>query len=109
MTCKTLQRPLSWASSPRATTSAAVGLNAPSGKRTGPEKNAAKLVITPTTAAVIAVSGALKRRSPRLVSTRGAPARINPKDGRNVNHTVTRVVARASAKLPPRISERGFP
>ena len=90
MTCKTLQRHLCWASSPSATTSAAVGLNAPSGQRTGPEKNAAKLPITPTTAAVIAVSGAPKRRSSRLASTRGAPASMNPKDGKNENHTVNR-------------------
>ena len=100
ITCNTLNPSFNWASRARASTSAAAGLQLPAGHSTGPAKNTARLAITPTTAAVIAVSGAPRRRSSRLASTRGAPARMNPNDGTKVNHTVTRVAARAAGQLP---------
>ena len=43
----------------------------------------------------MALSGAPMRRSPLEASTSGAPARMKPKEGRKVNHTVTSTAARA--------------
>ena len=56
------------------------------------------MAITPTTTAVMALSGAPKRRSPRVASTRGAPARMKPKEGRKVNQVTTPA---AAAPPPP--------
>ena len=44
-------------------------------------KNRARLTNTPTTAAVMAVSGAVKWRLPWVLSTKGPPARVNKKRG----------------------------
>ncbi len=53
--------------------------------------------MTPTTAAVMAVSGAVNLRSPCVLSTSGPPAKMNRNDGRKVNQ-VTRTAASAPAK-----------
>ena len=45
--------------------------------------------MTPTTAAEMAVSGAVMRTSPRVDSTSGPPARMKMKDGRKVNRVAT--------------------
>ena len=49
--------------------------------------------MTPTTAAVIAVSGAFSRRLPCVDSMRGPPARMNTNDGRNVKKVTTHAAA----------------
>ena len=72
----------------------------PAGRSTGWAKNRAKLTITPTTAAVIAVSGAPRRRSSRLASTRGPPQRMKPKLGKKVNHTTTNEASTAPSHWP---------
>lgn len=51
--------------------------------------------MTPTTAAVIAVSGAVKRISPCVLSISGPPAKINMNEGRKVNQ-VTKQAALAA-------------
>ena len=99
ITFSTLQRSRSWANNAAATTRRAQGLILPAGQSTGPAKNTAKLAIRPTTTAVIALNGAPKRMSPLEASTSGAPARMNPKEGRKVNHTVTRVAAIARSQF----------
>ncbi|MNN82612.1 hypothetical protein D3C81_1995620 [compost metagenome] len=53
--------------------------------------------ITPTTAAVMPVSGAVNLSSLWVDSTNGPPARMKRKDGRKVNQ-VTRAAANAPAR-----------
>ena len=53
--------------------------------------------MTPTTAAVMAVSGAVKFTLPWVDSTSGPPAKMKMNDGKNVNH-VTSVAASAPAR-----------
>ncbi len=75
----------------------------PSGQNTCQAKNTARLRITPTTAAVIPVSGAVNCRFPCVDSTSGPPRRMKRKDGRNVNKVATtapRQPASASAPGP---------
>src|SRR4030067_2443705 len=59
------------------------------GQKVCQAKNTARLRMTPTTAAVMAVSGAVNLSSPRVASTLGLPARINRKDGRKVKKVAT--------------------
>src|SRR5215831_20120347 len=68
----------------------------PSGQSTCQAKKTARLTITPTTAAVIPVSGAVNLRSPCVVSTSGPPSRMKTNDGRKVKK-VTTVAAVAPA------------
>ena len=95
ITWRTLQRHWSCATSAAITTRAAHGWNVPLLNNTGLAKKSARLAITPTTTAVMALRGAPRRRSFRLASTKGAPARMKPKEGRKVNHTVIATAARA--------------
>ncbi len=62
--------------------------------------------MTPTTAAVMPVSGAVNFTSSRVASTAGPPTRMNRNDGRNVKIVATVAPATpANTKLPgPRIS-----
>ena len=53
--------------------------------------------MTPTTAALMAASGAVNRRSPRVASTSGAPAKMNTKDGRKVKKVTTRAATTPAA------------
>ena len=69
----------------------------PLGKNTWYAKKTPRLAITPTTAALMAVRGAVKRKLPWVDSMIGAPIRINKKDGKKVNH-VTSMAAKAPAK-----------
>ena len=61
----------------------------PFGHKTFLAKNIARLIITPTTAAVTAESGALNLRSPLVASTPGPPKKINKNDGKKVNNVAT--------------------
>ena len=58
--------------------------------------------MTPTTAAVIPVSGAVNRNWPCVVSISGPPARMNRKLGRNVKYVATHAPA-----MPASASESG--
>ena len=49
--------------------------------------------MTPTTAAVMPVSGAVNRSWPCVVSTSGPPARMKKKLGRNVKYVATQAPA----------------
>lgn len=49
--------------------------------------------MTPTTAAVIAESGAVNAMRPCVVSMSGAPSRMKTNDGRKVNHVATQAAA----------------
>ena len=53
--------------------------------------------MTPTTAAVMAVRGAVNFKSLWVLSTKGPPAKMNMNEGKNVNH-VTSVAANAPAR-----------
>ncbi len=53
----------------------------PCGQSTWYAKNSARLRITPTTAAVIADSGAVKPSLPCVASTSGPPARMKMNEG----------------------------
>ena len=80
--------------------SAATQSNRPSkpcGHQTWYAKNSARLTITPTTAAVMAVNGAVKFTLPWVDSTSGQPARMKMNEGRKVNQ-VTSVAAKAPAR-----------
>ena len=59
------------------------------GQKVCQAKNTARLRITPTTAAVMAVSGAVKCNSPRVASTSGPPTRMKRNDGRKVKKVAT--------------------
>src|SRR5471030_2764695 len=72
-----------------------------SGLNTRHAKNTARFTITPTTAAVIVVSGAVSFTSPRVRSTRGPPARMKRNDGRNVKKVATHAPATPAAKIDP--------
>src|SRR5438132_4238992 len=72
----------------------------PPGHSTWYPKNSARLTMTPTTAAVIAVSGAVNDSSPCVDSINGPPARMNRNDGRNVKN-----VTMAAAKAPDQNNE----
>src|SRR5438445_189610 len=75
----------------------------PSGQKTCQAKNAARLRITPTTAAVMPVSGAVNCRLPCVDSTSGPPRRMNRKEGRKVKNVATAAPAHpasASASGP---------
>ncbi len=61
----------------------------PRGQNTCQAKNTARFSTTPTTAAVTPVSGAVKRRSSRVASTSGPPARMNKKQDRKVKKVAT--------------------
>src|SRR5262245_36623981 len=61
----------------------------PAGQNTCNAKYTARFAITPTTAAVMAVSGAFNNRRPRLASTNGAPAKMKMNDGRKVKKVTT--------------------
>ena len=52
--------------------------------------------MTPTTAAVMPVSGAVKCSWPCVLSMNGAPSRMNRNDGRNVKNVTT-----VAASTPP--------
>ena len=73
----------------------------PPARNTCPPKNTARLAITPTTAAEIAVSGAVMRTLPRVDSTSGPPARMKTKDGRKVNRVATAAPAAPAANCAP--------
>ena len=64
----------------------------PSGQKICIAKNAAKLTITPTTAAVIAVKGAVNFKLFWVDSINGAPIKININDGKKVKN-VTKIAA----------------
>ncbi len=78
----------------------------PAGKNTWYAKNRPKFTITPTTAAVIAVRGAVKPNLPCVDSINGPPIRMNRKDGKKVNqvamHAATAPLQKA--KSGPRVS-----
>ena len=57
--------------------------------------------MTPTTAAVMAVSGALNLRLLRVASTSGPPTKMNRNDGRNVKKVATHAPATPAAKTLP--------
>ena len=60
-------------------------------------------MITPTTAAVTAPSAAESALLPRRASTKGAPAKIQRKQGTKVTHVVSnppRVAAMSGGRLP---------
>src|SRR5512144_1647692 len=61
----------------------------PCGHSTCHAKNTARFTITPTTAAVMPLSGAVNRSWPCVDSISGAPARMNKKLGRNVKNVAT--------------------
>ena len=58
-------------------------------------KNRARLAITPTTAAVMAASGAVKWSLPCVDSTNGPPARMKMKDGKKVNQVTSSAASAA--------------
>src|SRR5664279_1631056 len=64
------------------------------GQKVCQAKKVARFRITPTTAAVMAVSGAVNLSSPRVASTMGPPERMNRKDGRKVKKVATAAPAR---------------
>jgi hypothetical protein len=68
-----------------------------SGQNTRHAKYTARLTITPTTAAVMAVSGAVSLASSRVPSTSGPPARMKRNDGRKVKNVATQAPATAAA------------
>ena len=74
----------------------------PAGQNTCHAKKQARLTITPTTAAVIPDSGAVKRSCPCVVSISGPPARMNRNDGRKVKNVATHAPA-----IPASASESG--
>jgi tetratricopeptide (TPR) repeat protein len=69
----------------------------PCGQSTCQPKNSARFRITPTTAAVMPVSGAVNFRSPWVDSTSGAPARMNRKLGRKVKKVATAAPAKPAS------------
>ena len=81
------------ATTPMAAAIASIPPAAPCGHSTWPAKKSARLTITPTTAAVIAVSGAVKRRSPCVASISGPPRRMKQNDGRKVKNVTTAAAA----------------
>src|SRR5688572_9743161 len=76
----------------------------PAGQNTWTAKYTARLSITPTTAAVIAVSGPVNNRLPRVASTSGAPAKMNMNDGRNVKNVTTNAPATPASAGDPAIA-----
>src|SRR6266481_824943 len=81
----------------------------PAGQNTCQAKNTARLRITPTTAAVIPVRGAVNCRFPCVDSTSGPPRRMKRKDGRNVKKVATsapKQPARAERRDPDREENR---
>ena len=56
-------------------------------------KNSAKLIITPTTAAVMAVSGAVSLRLFLVDSINGAPTKIKINEGKKVKNVTTQAAA----------------
>ena len=75
----------------------------PCGHSTWYAKNTARFRITPTTAAVMAVSGAVNLSWPCVDSMTGPPARMKMKDGRKVKKVTTQaatVPARKRASAP---------
>ena len=72
------------ASTPIAAATASKRPPLPAGHSTCQAKKRARLTITPTTAAVMPVSGAVKRRSPCVDSISGPPRRTKQNDGRKV-------------------------
>lgn len=74
---------------------------APSGQKAWRAKLTPRSAITPTTAAVIAASGAARAGCLRVASTNGAPARMNRNDGRKVKKVATMApTSAAAASLP---------
>src|SRR5687767_4991448 len=67
------------------------------GQKTCQAKKTARLAMTPTTAAVIAVSGATSRASSRELSTSGPPAKMKRNDGRKVKKVATHAPMAAAA------------
>ena len=61
----------------------------PAGHSTCQAKNTARLTTTPTTPAVMPVSGAVNLRSPWVAATSGAPQGMNRNDGRKVKKVAT--------------------
>src|SRR5712671_2775335 len=68
----------------------------PLGQSTCQAKNSARFTITPTTAAVMPVSGALNFRLPCVVSTKGAPMKMKMNEGRNVKYVAVSAPAVAA-------------
>ena len=67
----------------------------PAAHSTCQAKNPARWTTTPTTAAVMPVSGAVNLRSPWVAATSGAPQRMNRNDGRKVKKVATPAPAAA--------------
>src|SRR5574340_332249 len=67
------------------------------GQKACQAKNTARLRITPTTAAVMAESGAVNFSSPRVASTSGPPARMKKNEGRKVKKVATAAPASPAA------------
>jgi hypothetical protein len=65
------------------------GRRSPAATARGQAKNSARFRITPTTAAVMADSGAVKPSLPCVASTSGPPARMKTKLGRKVKKVTT--------------------
>ena len=74
----------------------------PCGHSTCQAKNSARFRITPTTAAVIADSGAVQPSLPWLASTSGPPARMKTNEGKKVKKVTT-----VAASAPPSSSASG--
>src|SRR5450755_4886394 len=75
----------------------------PEGHSTCQAKNTARLAMTPTTAAVMPVSGAVSRKLPCVDSMKGPPSRMKKNDGRKVKKVTTAAAAapeRNKASLP---------
>src|SRR4051812_37834711 len=75
----------------------------PCGQNTCKAKKTARLPMTPTTAAVMPVSGAVKCGCRCVVSMNGAPTKMNTNDGKNVNQvaTVAPVIPESTAESGP--------
>ena len=72
----------------------------PCGQSTCQAKNSARFRITPTTAAVMPVSGALNLRSPWVVSMNGAPMKMKTNEGRKVKNVATSAPATPAPRKP---------